>query len=452
MPEHDDDLRDLPAGITRADLELPPMRAVASLTTRDTDELLDIAKARAADASIFDDKPPVFWRVEASSQVEDFYHTMMMESTLKNYARDASDGVAFQDSHITRGMQATLGYTLRGSFKRKTADSAARTLIDCYTIPDLSEQTREFVDRMRAGLARDVSVGFKNGRMMCSICGKQMFRWWRSNDRNPCYHMPGVEYDLTDDEGNPTGKRKMAIGQIEDAGLTEVSTVYDGATPNAGLLGLKARMLADAGMLLPEQRGQIAARFGLQLPGYDKLWPGVAPQEERTMPATEEKVLTQADIDAAVRDAIAKERETSRQRLVAALKAAGREVAEGEDFVSHIDALGARVRELEPLASAGRQYRSDLIDEVVEEGVRAFGGGEEPFDEDGERAELESLSIERIKARKARYAKLASNVFGEGGRGTEETGARQNGTQPVKDAPASIESRRRRSSQRIYRG
>jgi hypothetical protein len=425
-------------------LAIPSVRARAELTTGDADALLTLARAHAPDPSIFDAMPPTFWRVEASSKVVDYYSTMMMDSTLKNYARDASDGVAFQDSHLTRGMQTTLGYSLRGEYKGARGDQPARTLIDFYTTPALTPTMREFVDRMRAGLTRDVSVGFKGGQMMCSICGKQMFRWFRSNDKEPCWHMPGVEYDLTDKDGNPTGKRAVAIGQIEDAGLGEVSAVHDGATPNAGILGLKARALAERGLLTRDERDRVIARYGLELPGGGS-WPGLTTGGGRTMPNENERTIAQADVDSAVRDALTRERAESRQRLVTALQAAGRSVGEGDDLIAHIDALGVRVRELSAQADDGKQYRTDLISSTLEEGVRAFG---KSFDEQGERTELDSLPLERVKARLERYQKLGDDVFGEGGRSTTAGDGKTPATPPV----TAIGSRRRAQNKRIYQG
>jgi hypothetical protein len=303
---------------------------------------------------------------------------------------------------------------------------------------------REFVDRMRAGLTRDVSVGFKGGQMMCSICGKQMFRWFRSNDKEPCWHMPGVEYDLTDKDGNPTGKRAVAIGQIEDAGLGEVSAVHDGATPNAGILGLKARALAERGLLTRDERDRVIARYGLELPGGGS-WPGLTTGGGRTMPNENERTIAQADVDSAVRDALTRERAESRQRLVTALQAAGRSVGEGDDLIAHIDALGVRVRELSAQADDGKQYRTDLISSTLEEGVRAFG---KSFDEQGERTELDSLPLERVKARLERYQKLGDDVFGEGGRSTTAGDGKTPATPPV----TAIGSRRRAQNKRIYQG
>jgi hypothetical protein len=45
-----------------------------------------------------------------------------------------------------------------------------------FTQPTLSPVMDEFVNRMRSGLAADVSVGFNGGRTVCSICGGENVR------------------------------------------------------------------------------------------------------------------------------------------------------------------------------------------------------------------------------------------------------------------------------------
>jgi hypothetical protein len=276
-----------------------------------------------------------------------------------------------------------------------------------------------FVDLARGGYAADVSVGFYGGRMECSICGGEMLRWWRRSDgKKPCYHIPGVEYAVVDSSGTETGDRVVAIGQIEDARLGETSTVHKGANPNAGFIGFKARQLNEAGLLLPDVRSAVADRFGLHLPG-GRVWPGVDPtrQEERMDPKKDEQgAVARADHDKAVADAVAAEKDRQTVAVVRALADAGVEVKEGESWSGAIVALGTEVRRLRPLADDGQTYRADLIQQAIDEGVRAYGSD---FEREQEQAELERLSLDGVKRRIKLYSQTAEKLF-PGGRQTTD--------------------------------
>ncbi len=67
--------------------------------------------------------------------------------------------------------------------------------------------------------------------------------------------------------GKPTGERQTVEAAIEDAHLAETSGVYDGATPEASILVIKARELADAGKLDPKEARFIEDRYRVRIPG-----------------------------------------------------------------------------------------------------------------------------------------------------------------------------------------
>ncbi len=252
-----------------------PARVLYQQTPEDAARWLEIVTGRrASDATVFENRPPFFWPAEISNQRLDSYFTKMGVSTLRNFAQAANDGVAFQNSH--RWMELPLGQSVEGLFV-EDADTA-RTLAVFYTLPDLNVNnvnTSQFIDGLRAGIIQDVSVGFYGGQFICSICGRDM---WRDME---CRHWPGFTYDVKDGE---TTRQVLATATVENGLLSEVSAVYDGATPGAGVL--KAQRELDAGRLDRRQVDLLEQRYRVRLVG-PRTFGGVTLADETDVTQTE---------------------------------------------------------------------------------------------------------------------------------------------------------------------
>jgi hypothetical protein len=191
------------------------------------------AEAGAYDATAVADA--VFFPVVASANTLDSYGTYMLPSTLKNFAEDATAGVAVLDSHNSRRLN--FGMSVSGEYvEEKNGDSPIRYMrSDFFTIPGLATEglnTDTYIKGVQAGLFRDVSVGFwmpPNSEIRCTICGKNMMRWWGDD---ACHHFAGSEYKV---EANGETRMEYAYGAVDGGRLSEYSLVPDGATPGAGV-------------------------------------------------------------------------------------------------------------------------------------------------------------------------------------------------------------------------
>jgi hypothetical protein len=432
-----------------------------------TAELLALAKAqRAFDPTVFDEHAPFFFGAEISSNRLDAYFTRMAPTSLRNYAADAQAGVSFQDSHCTDRLG--LGRSLTGIYEEGGEDAVspsngqpapagerlARTLADFYTIAGLAD-TDPFITRLRAGIARDVSVGFYGGEgfaFRCSICNRDMMRNW------DCFHVPGMRYEVRDPAGNITGQ-ETAFAWVENAHLAEVSAVYDGATPGAAVL--KAQQEADGGRMRPEVARMLEQRYrgiGLRLPAAHKtgagvfvpgregrmtepiLTPAVTPGEPdgngiasdgasqtleelqaRVAELTGQLATAQAERQQAL-DVLAQresELRTAEQGLrdtVAVLATsnapAGVPIADAvRSVVTRAQDLEAEASRLHALADDGRQYRVDLIASAMAEGVRAYGPG---FAQETYRGILEAAPLATIKRMRDDWQAVGDKLFAGG--------------------------------------
>ena len=372
-----------------------PARIIYPHTPADEARWLEIVTSRRAmDPAVFKDRQPVFWPAEISNRRLDSYFTHMGISTLRNFAQGANDGVAFQNSH--RWMELPLGQSVEGTFVEE--GDAARALAVFYTLPDLAingVNTSQFVDAMRAGIVHDVSVGFYGGRFMCDVCGRDMLRDME------CRHWPGFEYDVKEGE---TSRKVLATATIEDALLSEVSAVYDGATPGAGVL--KAQQEAEAGRLNDQQLRMLEARYRVKLVG--QYHGGVTVPEEKDKETGQEAVpdATRAMIEAAQAAHAALLTDVGSARAI--LQTAG---APDGTVVEAAEWAAETIKELRMLADDGRRYRADLIDEALAEGARGMG---KQFSPDLYRTLLDGATVPQIKSLRDQWRTMGDNQFAGG--------------------------------------
>lgn len=406
----------------------------------EVDKLLNRAKERASDPSIFDEVDPFFWRAQLSNSNLDSYYTRMTEKTLRNFAKDAEAGISYQNSH--KWGELGFGQSLNGVFT-KAADEDVddeehplhRMYADFFTLPDLNlngVNTTDFIKGIRSGVTKDVSVGFHASDFQCGICGEQMYDGWFGY-MGECDHIPGFKYAHEDD----AKKKRTAFVYIDDGHLSEGSSVYDGATPDAGVL--KATLMARANKLTDLDRMRFRSMYGVRLPDGDlarSLHPvagtlidaqgrkgttmtlkkkrepvaelevdavAVLLDDEETTIVLEieddDEETTIAELTPDDDDENPNDNENDNENPNAELdELRARFLAQGIKIgtnpVKAIRALADKVVELTPLAKDGATYREDLVADAITQGVRAKG---DKFKSDYFTEMFKRLTIEDIK-------------------------------------------------------
>lgn len=246
------------------------VRTVSAADMEDAAVLERLTKKAVRDPGILDTNSPYYWRAEVSSRRVDTYFTRMGTDSLQNFEQDAmlegdTEGVSFMLAHNVR--DNPIGHSLLARFIAGQGSGIARVEETFYTLRGLtiaSKSTNEVIDAMRAGLLRDVSIGFylgPDGQYKCNICGRDMLYDW------DCWHIPGVKYAKKDpNTEKPTGEDVLAVADILGAHQAEASAVYDGACPAAAIL--KAWEVAQRGSGVTErQLAMIQQRYRIRLPG-----------------------------------------------------------------------------------------------------------------------------------------------------------------------------------------
>lgn len=383
-----------------------------------TDALMEMARAAALDPEVFNAAPPFFARATVSTDNLDAYGTRMHKSTLGNFADDAINGVGVLNSHRT--FELPVGRSINAEFTNRSGASPARTEADFYLIPGLHNgamSSDDAIKGLRAGIYRDVSVGFYGGEMRCSICGRDIFKDF------DCRHIPGWSYPRDNADEADT-----AEGVYHDGHLAEFSLVYDGATPGA-MVGKVARMIED-GLIRRESTVRLLeARYRVKLPGLrGPVVPGWSDDEPTNLEAKEAQMdpLDQnraRDPDPDPRPDPADPRPTSPAigpeliRSVYAEAGLRIETSETPLVEEALRQLAAECKRLRPQADLGVKYRSDLIEQALAEGVRAHGA-------DFARETYEGLlngtqDVEAIKRMRDDWAKTAQATVPNGRATTE---------------------------------
>lgn len=185
--------------------------------------------------------------MEISSNRLDSYYTHMALDSLDNFRKDAGtgDGVGILEGH--RSDTLPIGRTEKAT-RDDVADNEMesgrreRVVADSYILRgmDLNNLTYASTDGVIRAIDRgvliDVSVGFYDALFRCDICRLDVFDWSREDY---CRHWPGRKYEID-------GEMVMCTATIEGARLAEVSIVYSGATPEAGIIR-KARAFFERG-------------------------------------------------------------------------------------------------------------------------------------------------------------------------------------------------------------
>ena len=408
-----------------------------------------------------------FFEAEISSTTLDSYFTHMADSTLRNFARDAAVGVSLLDSHD--GYKLGVGYSAGGRYEEE--DGAGRVIATFYIVPGLKYGGRhsfassdDFILAIRSGVVRDVSVGFYGGRWVCDLCKQPYF-----GQGSACQHLAGYEYDIERD-GRLT--RELCTVAIHDAGLSEVSLVYDGATPGAMIL--KAEQEAEAGRMSAADIRHFETQYRVKLPrpsaGATPPKTGVTTDPVRlpkTLPTAgaanvmlsasaekgvrtmqeDEEVMTESEVVevetqpdapapanveavAAVEEVRAAVQESAAPKGVA-LAAGVRWLNEQlVQATRQLNEAQAEVARLQPLADQGRQYREELVNQAVAEGVRAMG---EAFPEETYRAMLANAPLEHIRQVRDTFAAQGDARF-PGGRLTQDA-PKQEDNEPQRQTP-----------------
>lgn len=392
---------------------------------------------------------PFLFPAMVSNSILDAYYTHMSEQTLRNFAAEMGVGVAFLDSHRTGRLP--VGYSYNGEFinyRPAQGGEAFGAMGLFYVTRSISlgadhsySTTNDYIRAIETRVVRDVSVGFHGGKWGCDLCGED---YWAGR----CPHVAGMEYEIAA-EG-----LRLATVEIDDAHLSEVSAVYDGATPGAAIHKVEQRW--NRGEIGRAEREQLQNRFGIALPeipfqiaaagGKD-----ISNSRSTDMPKPEDEVVNGADdtpapapeaaagaaqdapeaeaaeatVDVAEAEAVyaaveearaalpANSREVSRTDVVRTL-ASKLTAADQENtrIQQEADALREQVATLTPLAEDGRAYRVHLIEETLAEGVRVLG---DAFPSEVYRNMLETATIDHIQQVRQSFVTKAADRF-PGGR------------------------------------
>jgi len=370
-----------------------PARILRPSEQRQIDLLAIIKERHALDPAILDETTPFFWDAEISSDLIDAYSSHMALSTLSNFRDDARAGVSFLPGH--KHHELPFGRSFEATLQDTQDPPRTRVVASFYTIPGLRLNditTDDLIGGLRSGILKDTSVGFHGGEQICNLCNRSIWDW-------DCVHVPGLRYEVK--EGNLVSA-KLATYAVHNARLSEVSIVFDGATPRAEVI--KAEREAAEGRMKPDAVRMIEERYRVKLPTKRQF--AVSQQKDKTMDF--EQVINQ------IREVRGLDASAD---IVTALQSEGAELSRLRALEPKLADASAKVAELEPLAADGRAYRADLVAAALEEGVRAHG---DKFDQATYETVLRSSPIAIIKRMRDDWMATGDQRLSGGRQSTDE--------------------------------
>lgn len=344
----------------------------------------------------------------SNDRMDSYLTKMDPTTTLQNYAEDLRNGTPLLPGHDIH--KNPYGRSYDGEFIKANADTSELNQVrgHWYILNDTKlngENTHDTIRAIRAGILKDMSVGFGSPSMWfrCSSCGRDVMDF-------ECPHLPGME----DESG------RVTFAWVVEGRLREVSTVYKAATPGSFID--KAREFMGQGQLPQKNIPRLEREYQIRLDdGKRSIFmpkdhhEDINKEGKRVANFTDElreKIRENKLEKGIVYDILAEEGEAFRQPDDIALR---NEL--GKDY-SSVQA----VRQLKREAQQGRRYLADVVDEAVQARVRAQG---DTFNVESYRSMLNhSGDIDSIKEEINAYENQAKQRFTPG-RQTEDENFQQ---------------------------
>lgn len=305
------------------------------------------------------------------------------KSLLELYKTDAKAGVAFMLDHAWAGIQKALVYgrTFDASIKRSDGTVEGETWAlhgDTYIVRGKEKDgisTDSIIADIEDGTLFDVSIGFGFETATCSVCGENYYR---------CEHWRGREYE---------GQLCYIIAKPPGY-LMELSGVFDGAYPTAGILSQMSLPEGQSELIqLPDEElkklpsgimtyASYGSNSGRLLTYHKKddlakgntfSVPDLSKPKGSDQEMSEPVTYTQEQVDALVKEAV--------DKAVAEALANAPAVdppAAPEAFMTQEQATEKLGKELPAdkvltYAKEGMDYMAQLVEDAVAMGVRAQG-------------------------------------------------------------------------------
>ena len=328
------------------------------------------------------------------------------KSLLEVFRNDARTGVAFMLDHAWAGIQKALVYgrTFDAVLRRSNEVEGEKWGLygDVYIVRGKEKDgisTDSIIADIEDGTLFDVSIGFGYSNAICSICGNEYFS-------DECPHFRGHEYD---------GQLCYVIAKPPGY-LMELSGVFDGAYPTAGMLSATGDMEDGPFIQVPDEelkklpsgimtyaaygsvsnklvtfhkKDDLAKGNVFSVPDLSTLKGGGEQVSEDVKTYTQEQVdaLVKEAVDKAVEEALAKQTEEAQPSEPAQAFMSAEQAKE---------ALGQEVPADKVLlfAKEGIEYRKELKEEALKAGVRAMG---DAFKQETWERNFDLMDIQGIK-------------------------------------------------------
>ena len=206
-----------------------------------------------------------------SDQTLDSHSTMMGNSTIRNFAKQAREGVSIFPQH--KYYDYSIGKTIRGwSRTDKENTTNKQVWAEFFITKDISDpNTNDLIKLMNNGSMSDLSVGFTRGDYYCQVpgCGLKMKdNWFWMEDNNGHILVQTTKHK---------NKDLLVTARIENAKLHHLSPVSSGSNENAEIIQelhekLRERNITDSHILqvICETQGWSYSNIRSQLQDFTK--------------------------------------------------------------------------------------------------------------------------------------------------------------------------------------
>lgn len=358
------------------------------------------------------------------------YNLIMNSNMLNSLKKDYQTGVGLLASHDNGRLPFGRTFDAEVTIDHVDGKPVETMYVDHYIVTHVKDEegnkvplrtevngmtTQDIVNHIDVGHTFDTSIGFAISEPQCSICKNDI------RDHEKCNHLPGNTYDVQ--IGDKTEKMRCDIIANSGEGL-ENSLVYAGAV-NRAIIKNSKYLDSDQSFseALPDSvNNSESTLYNVddikQVPLHSQLLCRMSkgnielftttPERKNTYHLKGSEPMPTNQADTAAKDVVSlteynkvlSEKEDFSSKLTEAETKVAKFEKEIDDLKEKLGAAEQQVAELSVKSQLADKFTKDLIDNVVEAGVKARGNA---FNKERYQKYAETLSVDELKEELAAF-------------------------------------------------
>lgn len=329
-----------------------------------------IRKNFQEDSKISMDDIEVFDFVTCTGEYNASWNMVLQPDFLRGYTEYTNSGQTAMGILHDRNTYISLGRTVQG-YSYLTGD---KSVAKVYMIKDINIgngiTSNDIIKSLNFGTLFDTSIEFRPGKVLCSICGLDLYSW-----ESGCRHYPGCEY-----EGQSCHGKAYHDGTV----YSTFHIVLDGSLPGAGII-------------VPDKVASFGVGMGDSV-HYGKIDFNI--KDNKLKKKQEATISMDGESNKAILDAL-NELKSVNTKLQESISNSLELSSLVEKSKTEMQEMENKICELEANNQVLSKFKDSYLDMLAEYGVKAYGN-------DFDKAMFTGKSIDSLQEMRLKFIELAT--------------------------------------------